>query len=100
MAVVPQPTTTQQKYVDILYEFQCCIASKAEKLNELDEIGNDCYEEKFAELATIIMVFETLLCENIEEPVCLTEEEILNMLSYLKKVCQNCCTDIKGLKNY
>lgn len=88
-----------QEYTDILFEFQCCMATKAQELNSLDEIGNNCYSENFLELTELTLIFETLLCQNIEDPECLTKEEIITMLEYLKTKCNNCCIDIRKFKN-
>jgi len=88
----------RQEYIDILFEFQCCIATKAQELNDLDEIGNDCYSDKFLELAEISLVFETLLCQNIEELECLDKDDIVTLLNFLKTKCKNCCTDIRKFK--
>lgn len=88
----------RQEYIDILFEFQCCIATKAQELNSLDEIGNDCYSDNFLTLAEITLIFETLLCQNIEDLECLTKEDIISLMNTLKTKCKNCCTDIRKFK--
>jgi len=88
----------QQTYIDILYNFQCCIASKTIELKNLDEVGSDCYEEKFLDILKLTLIFKSLLCKDINSPECYTQEEIIKLLEILKFECNNCCSDIKGLK--
>ena len=88
----------KQEYIDILFEFQCCIATKAQELNSLDEIGDDCYSDKFLELAEISLYFKTLLCQDIENLECLTKDDIIILLNKLKTKCKDCCTDIRTFK--
>lgn len=90
-------TQTQQKYIDFLYEFQCCLADKAKALKQEDEIGSDCYEETLEELMEISLILDSLLCENIDEPYCLTKDQILKLLNYLKTKCDVCCINLKQL---
>ena len=88
----------KQEYIDTLYEFQCCIATKAQELNSLDEIGNECYSDNFTNLAEVYLIFETLLCQDIENLECLTKQNILDMLAFLKTKCSNCCVDLRKFK--
>lgn len=91
-------TATQQKYIDFLFEFQCCLADKTIELNHEDEIGSDCYIKDLSEATEISLILDALLCEDIDNPTCLTEDEILKMINYLKTKCNNCCLNIKDLK--
>lgn len=88
----------RQEYIDILFEFQCCIATKAQELNSLDEIGNDCYSDGFLELIELTLIFETLLCQDIENLECLDKNDIILLLNALKTKCRNCCSDLRKFK--
>lgn len=87
----------QQKFVDILYELQCCIATQAFPLKLEDEIGNSCYSKDFLKIAELEIILDHISCYNINEPDCLTKDEIKKILNYLKRKCNNCCLEIKSL---
>ncbi len=71
---------------------------KTIELKNLDEVGSDCYEEKFLDILKLTLIFKSLLCKDINSPECYTQEEIIKLLEILKFECNNCCSDIKGLK--
>lgn len=92
------PILLKQEYVDILFELQCCFATKAISINNSSEIGNACEDETFTELVEIYLLLETLLCQDIYNENCLKQDDILFLLNYLKTKCDNCCIDFKKLK--
>jgi len=92
----------QQDYIDILYKFQCCLASLGLDLDKMESIGEEdkCINKLSSKINLLIIILRTLkrqkLLENGDEELlcetnCLTTEQIKILLNKLKTECKECC---------
>lgn len=88
----------QQEYIDILFQLQCCLATKTSELIDLENIGSSCSQEESDKINELVMYLRTLKRQNIEDLDCLTLAEIKNILNKANDYCQECCLQINKLK--
>lgn len=88
----------QQKYIDILFQLQCCLANLTYDLVKLSETGSSCEEENSDIVNEVAMYLRVLKRQNVETLNCLTLEQIKAMLETVNKYCEYCCLDINKLK--
>jgi hypothetical protein len=96
--------SAQQKYINLLYKFQCCLANLGLDLDEMESIGEEekCINKLSNKINLLILILRTLkrqvllvnedkelLCETN----CLTIEQIQNLINKLKTECKECCLD-------
>lgn len=87
----------QQKYIDILFELQCCLSNKVYELALAEQIGNGCEEDKY-KYKELVMYMRTLKRQNIEALTCLTLVQIKSILEKINDECKFCCLQINKLK--
>jgi hypothetical protein len=96
--------SAQQKYINLLYKFQCCLANLGLDLDEMESIGEEekCINKLSNKINLLILILRTLkrqvLLENEDKELlcetnCLTIEQIQNLINKLKTECKECCLD-------
>lgn len=88
----------QQEYIDILFQLQCCLATKTNELIDLENIGASCSEKESDKINELTMYLRTLKRQDIENLDCLTLDEIKSILNKANEYCQYCCLQINKLK--
>jgi len=88
----------QQKYIDILFQLQCCIANLAYNLVKSDEIGASCSQKDSDVLNELVMYLRTLKRQNIVNLQCLTLDQIKSIIEKINKHCEICCLELNKLK--
>ena len=79
----------------MLFKFQCCAGLLAKEYVQYQEIGRpDLAECKLIDLKYLTLAINTLSCINELPDACLSCEDISNILSQIKKICDcDCCDD-------
>lgn len=88
----------QQKYIDILFQLQCCFSNLTYNLVKSNEIGSSCSEEDSNLINEISMYLRVLKRQNIENLQCLTLTQIKHIIEKVNKYCENCCLELNKLK--
>ena len=94
--------THQQKYINLLYKFQCCLANLGLDLDIMESIGEEekCINKLSNKINLLILILRTLkrqvLLENEDKELlcetnCLTTEQILNLIEKIKTEFKECC---------
>lgn len=101
----------QQKYINILYNFQCCLANLGLELDKMESIGEDekCINRLSNKINILILILRTLkrqviLQDDETEKAfcktnCLSIEQVKTLLNKLKEECKECCMDYSFLDN-
>lgn len=85
--------TTEQGYLDVLYNIQCCYGELVYQLYQQQYIGFECsdLEDK---VRMLYAIRRALLRQDItltDDDACLTEDEINSLIDKAKKLCNDCC---------
>lgn len=97
--------TLQQQYIDLLYNFQCCLSNLGLDLDEMESIGenNNCINKLSSKINISIIILKILkrqiLLEETCNTYCLTFEQIQILIEKLKNNCNDCYSDINFLKS-
>lgn len=97
--------TLQQQYIDLLYNFQCCLANFGLDLDSMESMGenDNCIDKLSSKINISLIILKTLkrqiLLENTCDSYCLTFEQIQILIEKLKNNCNDCCSDISFLES-
>lgn len=106
--------TGKQRFIDLLYTFQCCLPSQLSDIIGKEQIGKACHEDKLNLMKAF--VYMDVLKDQIQyfkfgrEGLgvgeseddgyyiingCLTKAQMEKLLRQLKLYCNECCADIQ-----
>lgn len=88
----------QQRYIDILFQLQCCLANLTYNLVKSEEAGASCSEKDSDIINELAMYLRTLKRQNLDNLQCLTLDQIKTIIERANKYCEFCCLELNKLK--